>query len=318
MSAESIPAKRPGSLYHSLRDKMYGFLIVNEYLNTNKFNELYDMFYTASRKHSVRLEKYTNADFLVRLDRSEVDSDAFNNGDPDFIIFFDKDIALCKALEARGIRVFNGSEAIRICDSKLLNARALADKVKMPETYAVPFTYENIGINDGSSFSFMDQIELLISYPMVIKESFSSFGMGVRLASDRNEAEDIIKKYGNRECVIQEYISTSCGRDVRIQMVGDKCVAAMMRYNDHDFRANISNGGSMKEYTPTDAQIEMAQKVMKELNLDFAGIDIMFGENDEPVFCEANSNAHFKNLFDLTGINTAEYIVEYIKEQLNK
>ena len=296
---------------------MYGFLIVNEYLNTNKFKELYEMFDVAAKKHSVRLLKYTNADFLVRLDSDEVDSDAFNDGDPDFVIFFDKDIALCKALESRGIRVFNGSEAIRICDSKLLNVRALAEKIKMPETYAVPFTYENIGIKDDSSFSFMDQIELLISYPMVIKESYSSFGMGVHLVNDRAEAEDIIKKHGNKECVIQEYISTSCGRDVRIQMVGDQCVAAMMRHNDHDFRANISNGGSMKEYTPTEAQLSMARRVMKELKLDFAGIDILFGENDEPVFCEANSNAHFKNLYDLTGVNTAEFIVEYIKKQLN-
>ena len=56
---------------------------------------------------------------------------------------------------------------------------------------------------------------------------------------------------------------------------------------------------------------------IKEIELDFAGIDILFGENDEPVFCEANSNAHFKNLYDLTGVNTAEFIVEYIKKQIN-
>ena len=108
---------------------MYGFLIVNEYLNTNKFKELYEMFDVAAKKHSVKLLKYTNADFLVRLDSDEIDSDTFNDGDPDFVIFFDKDIALCKALESRGIRVFNGSEAIRICDSKLLNVRALCEKV---------------------------------------------------------------------------------------------------------------------------------------------------------------------------------------------
>ena len=47
---------------------MYGFLIVNEYLNTNKFKELYEMFDVAAKKHSVKLLKYTNADFHLKKD----------------------------------------------------------------------------------------------------------------------------------------------------------------------------------------------------------------------------------------------------------
>ena len=46
-------------------------------------------------------------------------------------------------------------------------------------------------------------------------------------------------------------------------------VAAMYRYNDADFRANITNGGSMKPYEPKEAQVELARKVMRTLGLDF-------------------------------------------------
>ena len=64
-----------------------------------------------------------------------------------------------------------------------------------------------------------------------------------------------------------------------------------------------------------------AIKVMKALNLDFAGIDIMLKENSDgtvsPLFCEANSNAHFKNLYDLTGINVAEEMLTYIETRLS-
>ena len=59
----------------------------------------------------------------------------------------------------------------------------------------------------------------------------------------------------------------------------------------------------------------MALKVCRELKLDFAGVDIMFGKQGEPVLCEVNSNAHFKNIYDCTGVNVADEIMEYI---LNK
>ena len=96
-------------------------------------------------------------------------------------------------------------------------------------------------------------------------------------------------------------------------MVGNQAVASMLRYNNNDFRANITNGGSMKNYTPTEEEIAVAQKVCKTLNLDFGGVDILFGKNG-PIVCEVNSNAHFKNIFDCTGVNVADYIGEYIEK----
>ena len=192
----------------------------------------------------------------------------------------------------------------------------------MPKTYKVPFTYENIGIKDSYSFDFLDYVEkdlceagegaLSDAYPMVIKESNSSFGMGVHLATSREEAIRLICEYGSRECLIQEYMSYSSGRDYRLQMVSDKCVCAMMRSNENDFRANITNGGKMSEYKPTEEDLTLARNVMKCLKLDFAGIDIMHDKSGRAVFLEANSNAHFKNIYDLTGINAAEKMIEYI------
>ena len=85
----------------------------------------------------------------------------------------------------------------------------------------------------------------------------------------------------------------------------------MHRINPADFRANITNGGSMEPYQPNAAQTAMAKRVMEALNLDFAGVDLLFGEQEEPVLCEVNSNAHFVNIWKCTGVNTAEAIIEY-------
>ena len=309
-----------------------GWLIVNEYLDTEKFLEIRKLFLSGAEKKNVKLTVYTNADFAVDLSGAVVKSRAFDEGEPQFIIFYDKDIALASALEKMGYRLYNSADAIDVCDSKVktatriseynLNCRGDEAKILMPKTYKVPFTYENIGIKDSYSFDFLDYVEkdlceagegaLSDAYPMVIKESNSSFGMGVHLAGSREEAVKLICEYGNKECIIQEYLSYSSGRDYRLQMVSDKCVCAMMRSNENDFRANITNGGKMSEYKPTDEDLSLARNVMKCLKLDFAGIDIMHDKSGRTVFLEANSNAHFKNIYDLTGINAAEKMIEYI------
>ena len=309
-----------------------GWLIVNEYLDTEKFLEIRKLFLSGAEKKNVKLTVYTNADFAVDLSGAVVKSRAFDEGEPEFIIFYDKDITLARALEKMGYRLYNSADAISVCDSKVKTAERIAKynlncegdeaKILMPKTYKVPFTYENIGIKDSYSFDFLEYVEkdlceagkgaLSGAYPMVIKESNSSFGMGVHLAGSREEAVKLICEYGNKECIIQEYLSYSSGRDYRLQMVSDKCVCAMMRSNENDFRANITNGGKMSEYKPTDEDLSLARNVMKCLKLDFAGIDIMHDKSGRAVFLEANSNAHFKNIYDLTGINAAEKMIEYI------
>lgn len=309
-----------------------GWLIVNEYLDTEKFLEIRKLFLSGAEKKNVKLTVYTNADFAVDLSGAVVKSRAFDEGEPEFIIFYDKDITLASALEKMGYRLYNSADAISVCDSKVKTATRISEynlnckddeaKILMPKTYKVPFTYENIGIKDSYSFDFLEYVEkdlceagegaLSDAYPMVIKESNSSFGMGVHLAGSREEAVKLICEYGNKECIIQEYLSYSSGRDYRLQMVSDKCVCAMMRSNENDFRANITNGGKMSEYKPTDEDLSLARNVMKCLKLDFAGIDIMHDKSGRTVFLEANSNAHFKNIYDLTGINAAEKMIEYI------
>lgn len=311
---------------------MTGWLIVNEFLNTEKFKELQNLFVSAANKKGVKLIVHTNAEFILCCDSGEILSDCFKEK-PEFVIFYDKDIELAKALENRGLRLFNYSDAIAACDSKTKTALYVSEYndavselgqdelvIRMPKTFKVPFTYENIGITDESRFTFLDLVEKELSYPMIFKECFSSFGMGVHLAKKREELIQLICQHGNKECIIQEYVGNvdhnMVARDVRLQMVGEECVAAMMRSNDNDFRANITNGGVMSPYNPTDADISMAVSVMRAVGLDFAGIDIMFDRDGKPVFCEANSNAHFKNLYDLTGVNTAEYMLDYIAMEI--
>ena len=85
----------------------------------------------------------------------------------------------------------------------------------------------------------------------------------------------------------------------------------MLRENKNDFRSNISNGGTGTIYQPNNEYINLAIKAARALGLDFAGVDVMFGE-DGPIICEINSNPQFASTLKATGINLADSIVEYI------
>ena len=165
---------------------------------------------------------------------------------------------------------------------------------------------------------FLEAVEKQLGYPMVVKECYGSFGQQVHLAVGREELKMYLADIKNRPCLFQEFAAFSRGRDIRIQMVGNQAAAAMQRRNAHDFRANITNGGSMEPYEPDEKQLAMAAKAMQVLGLDFAGVDILFGEDGEPLLCEVNSNAHFVNIRNCTGVDVADAITGYCLKEMRR
>jgi RimK family alpha-L-glutamate ligase len=112
--------------------------------------------------------------------------------------------------------------------------------------------------------------------------------------------------------IFQEFIRESAGRDLRLNVVGGRVIAAMERMNPNgDFRANISNGGEMRPHTPTFEETRLALRTAEVLGLDFCGVDLLLS-NGGPVVCEVNSNAHFKSIFECTGVNAADEIMRHI------
>lgn len=283
---------------------MKGWIIVNSFVNSIKFKELYEFFKNSAKKLKINLEVRTTDSLICSTD------DMFSKFDlPNFIIFWDKDIYLAKRLETLGIPVFNSAEAIRLCDNKILTTLALNNKITIPKTIIVPKTFEGVGYNN---FKFLENAIEILGLPIVIKEAYGSFGQQVYLAKTFEKAKAIFSNIDFKDCLIQEFISSSCGRDVRVNVVGGEVVASMLRFNDNDFRSNISNGGSMKPATPSKAQKEIAIKACELLGLNFAGVDVLFGDDDKPYICEVNSNPHFKTTFDCTGVDMSEKILVHI------
>lgn len=290
---------------------MIGWLVVNAFYKTSKLNDIYGFFTRSFAEHNVQI-RIVGGDELVCPVGTPL-SKAFTL--PDFVIFWDKDIVLAERIAECGVPVFNSPRAIQLCDNKILTATALAGILPTPDTIIAPKTFEGIGY--CGNLAFLDKAAQTLGYPLVIKEAYGSFGKQVYLAHNREEACEIIAKIGWKEFVMQRFVATSCGRDVRINVVGNTAACAILRSNDHDFRSNISNGGTAAPYDPTEKQCRVAVAASRALGLDFAGVDILFGDNDEPVVCEVNSNPHFKSTYDCTGVDLSRHIADYVMQQLN-
>lgn len=283
---------------------MKGWLVVNEFLQNQKFSELTKLFLSAAKKANLSLTVYTNAELLA-------DTKEILKQRPDFVLFWDKDIVLGNYLESQGIPLYNSVDAIRLCDDKRLTHIALMrEGIPSPRTIMAPMTYPNIGF---TNHDFFEQVERELSYPFVVKEAFGSFGEQVYLVRDRKELQQRIQGTSTTELLFQEYIPESRGRDVRLQVVGDRVVASMYRYSDTDFRANVTAGGKMKNYTPSKEESSLALRAARAVGAAFAGVDLLFGA-EGPLVCEVNSNAHFKNIQTCTGVPVAEEIIQYLCE----
>lgn len=232
----------------------------------------------------------------------------------DFCIYLDKDEYTARMLEKSGLRLFNNSAAIEVCDDKMLTHIALSESgIAMPETIPGMLCYTP---EAEVSVETIEKIEKKLSYPIIVKSSYGSLGKGVFKADNRAELLKLCNKLKCEKHLFQKFVSESAGRDIRVIVIGGNCVAAMQRVaGNSDFRSNIELGGQGFLYK-IDAKLEdICVRTAKILNLDYCGIDILKGK-DGYLVCEVNSNAFFGGIESVTGVNIAKFYAEYIIKEV--
>lgn len=293
--------------------QLKGWIIFNGSLLTPKYTDQVDWLVRAAKKHHTVLVPYHNDELGAAVINGELSLVA-SYEKPDFVLFWDKDVRLARQLERMGFKLFNSAEAIMVCDDKIMTHMVLAhEQIPMPKTLAAPLVFPGCPVDESL---FIQKIEQVLSYPMIVKEAFGSFGAQVYMAKNREELLSLRKRLISTPHLYQEYIRSSHGRDVRLQVVGSEVVAGMLRTSETDFRANISAGGKMVPFIPSKAFSDLAVKAAKLVGANFAGVDLLFGPSESPILCEVNSNAHMKNIYDCTGVDVAERIILHIRDQL--
>ena len=214
--------------------------------------------------------------------------------------------SLLRHFERLGVPLLNNSAAIEVTKDKLHAAQVFAEHhLPTPKTMLV---------KDPVNPSLVAKE---IGFPCVVKIFAGSYGKGVYLCNNSREFRDFIEfAHGiksDEAIIVQEFIKSRPGEDVRVIVVGGKALGAMKRSSkDGSFKANITRGGVGENYPLNPRIEEIAIKTTNALGLDVAGIDLLF-DGDDYKLCEANSAPGFKGFEKYTGINVARAIIDYAK-----
>jgi len=217
--------------------------------------------------------------------------------------------AILRHLERLGIPTVNPSYAIEATKDKLYAHQIFAEKsIPTPKTMLVKHPV-NANLVDRE-----------IGWPAVVKIMAGSYGMGVYQVTSKSRFQDFIEfAHGiktDEAIIVQEYVDTHPGEDLRVFVVGDRVLGAMKRSaSDGSFKANITRGGVGENYPLTPEIEDLALRVARSLDLQIAGVDLLFGQ-DGFLVCEANSAPGFEGFERATGIDVAGAIVDYARSKV--
>lgn len=243
---------------------------------------------------------------LARITDGEINSKKYA-----FCVFLDKDKVSARMLEKSGLRLFNRSEAIEVCDDKMLTNIALAGNgVNMPDCIYAPLCYNSAQQPDEN---FLKKVKNALGFPLVAKINYGSLGASVELIKDEQQLLAYEKQNILLPHFYQQFIDCGCGEDIRVIVVGGKYLCAMKRRNDNDFRSNIELGGTGSNHKADEELIKLCEKVAYLLNLDYCGIDILTDKDGKRYVCEVNSNAFFAAAERVCGANVAKAYASHMQ-----
>ncbi|MDN4069159.1 RimK family alpha-L-glutamate ligase [Paenibacillus vini] len=220
-------------------------------------------------------------------------------------------LALIRHLERLGVRTFNSSQSIDTVKDKLYTQQILAEhNLPVPKTMLIR---SKVDVN---------LVEKHLGFPVVVKTISGSQGSGVFLAENKSNFIDLLEMINaykeNATMILQEFVESSRGTDLRVITIGGRAVAAMKRNSGSDsFKANYSRGGTVEPYEINPEMEWLALETSRLLNLDIAGIDLLF-DGDHYKICEANSSPGFEGIESCCNVNISEEIYNFLRVRLNR
>ena len=185
--------------------------------------------------------------------------------------------------------------------------------IPMPDTLPGALCYNPDGeISDAYLQLACDELGL----PMVVKQCYGSYGEQVYLVDTKEQLHTLLSQIKTKAYLLQRFERQSCGRDMRVIVIGGKAVCAMLRENSQDFRSNIAHGGKATAVEIPQSIAQMCEKAAQLIGLDYCGVDVLI--SDTPKICEVNSNAMFEAMESVTGVNVARLYAEHIVNSIGK
>ena len=270
------------------------------------------LLFDAAKKLGISITARSNVQIYTMLSNTKVKSfESYANFD--FALFLDDDVWLARNLEMLGLKVYNNSRAIDICENCAnMYQQLIKCGVNIPKTVILPSALSEY--KKETIHPFVDQIIDDLGLPIIIKQWFGDLGRGVHLAKTREQAYEIVDRFEGRELLFQEFISEASGTDIRMYVVRNKVLASLRRTaGKEDFRSNTNFGGIMEKHIPTFVEQKLALDACKAGGCEFGVVDILKSING-PVVCEVNTSANIQYFQEVSDFNVAEHILKMLKK----
>lgn len=241
----------------------------------------------------------------------------------------DSHLRFLRDLELKGVKVPNLVFNAKVADDKMLSFIEMSNAgIPVPKSIDLNLGY-------GTEFAnILSMIDRTLGFPVVVKVPNSALGYGVHLVHTVEQLDELMNLVAlsnlrntlghmTTNLLIQQYIPETKGSAVRVVVINKKCVGAYKRTNKHSWKTTQSSktwgfgiGGKNEDlripYQVTKEIEDLCLNVCDVLNLNFAGIDLLFGPNGFLVG-EVNTSPNHEP-FDNThpDINLSDSLIKYL------
>lgn len=208
-------------------------------------------------------------------------------------------VTTLEILEGEGAVAINPVRSLLASRDKLKSLYILSrSKVPVPPTIVTEDLYY--------AYNAVKSLETV-----VIKPIQGSRGFGAMLFSDPDLAFQVMRTLllTHNPLYVQKYVQKP-NRDIRAIVVDGRVIGCMYRISNI-WKTNIAQGARAEPCKPTPDLEDIAIRATRALGLVYSGVDI--GETrDGYVVFEVNASPDWRGFKSSTGINPAQYIVDYI------
>lgn len=211
---------------------------------------------------------------------------------PDCAVVRTMNPALSEKLEALGVKVYNSSFISRIANDKWNTYTYLKDKgIRLPETFLV-------------TEDFVPPY-----YPIVLKPCLGKGGRDVEIVNSYDEFVAYTTRV-KEKTIAQKPVSDK-GKDLRVYVIGNEIVKAMLRVSETDFRSNFCLGGKAFVYELSEWEKEEIGKVIDQFDISYAGLDFIFDES-KIIFNEMEDVVGARMLYTHTDVDIVDKYINFI------
>lgn len=287
---------------------MIGWIIYNkDDYEKNKFYCDMNIRYCAKKGVTLILKFMELFSYGIKNNVHYIEYDNCNIEKPKFVIARMRNSMFTKHLELMGIDVYNNSFVSYICNNKANTYNYLANSdINIIDTEFIYNTEYNYKLND---LGYYDKNK-------VIKSCFGHGGLQVY------RGDKYIKDSCNKDIVVQPLIKGN-KQDLRVYVLDNEIIAAVLRTGQDDFRSNYSLGGQVKLYTLSNEECDIVYSIINKFNnetyirtnskgLFYVGIDFIIDKDNMLLFNEIEDVVGSRMLYETSDIDIVGLYIDKI------